>query len=238
MSARNFFGSPPNRRRFWRRPVLAKLGLSDEAARSTAARRPPDPAGSDQASMSDPTIRLTVSLAARRATGRYETYRFPWARKPNRATRRRRERSFNVISNPDTSYRFACLLGMCRSLRMTVNGARWTCRTHVLELVKDGAVSRSGSREFLAHQSRIGRRHQPFLRQWQRPKRRGSCPPYGHDGSNASCRQRPRASPADAAIECINLPPPPGYATAPSIPFGLEFRLSRAGGAQSRVDGS
>src|SRR5260370_1141380 len=38
MPAQGIFGSPPNRRRFWRRPVLAKLGLSDEAARSTVAK--------------------------------------------------------------------------------------------------------------------------------------------------------------------------------------------------------
>jgi fumarate reductase iron-sulfur subunit len=37
------------------------------------------------------------------------------------------------------SYRFSCRVGMCGSCAMTVNGvARWTCRTHVSKVSKDG----------------------------------------------------------------------------------------------------
>ncbi len=36
------------------------------------------------------------------------------------------------------SYRFACRVGMCGSCAMRVNGrARWTCRTHVAQVVQD-----------------------------------------------------------------------------------------------------
>ncbi len=39
------------------------------------------------------------------------------------------------------SYRFSCRVGMCGSCAMTVNGvSRWTCRTHVSEVVKDGRL--------------------------------------------------------------------------------------------------
>src|SRR2546430_16384806 len=79
MSAQGIFGSPPNRRRFWRRPVLAKLGLSDEAVRSTAAKAAQEPRqGSDKESMSDPRSELTVSLWRGAQQGRYETYKVPW----------------------------------------------------------------------------------------------------------------------------------------------------------------
>jgi len=39
------------------------------------------------------------------------------------------------------SYRFACRVGICGSCAMTVNGiARWTCRTHVQRVVRDGRL--------------------------------------------------------------------------------------------------
>ena len=43
------------------------------------------------------------------------------------------------------SYRFACRVGMCGSCAMTVNGApRWTCRTHVSEVLEKGNRVRIG----------------------------------------------------------------------------------------------
>ncbi|MBY5933550.1 4Fe-4S dicluster domain-containing protein [Tateyamaria omphalii] len=45
-------------------------------------------------------------------------------------------------TDPTLSYRFACRVGMCGSCAMMVNGVpRWTCRTHVSKVVRDGAVS-------------------------------------------------------------------------------------------------
>jgi fumarate reductase iron-sulfur subunit len=39
--------------------------------------------------------------------------------------------------DPTLSYRFACRVGMCGSCAMVVNGrARWTCRTHVSEVIE------------------------------------------------------------------------------------------------------
>ncbi len=44
-------------------------------------------------------------------------------------------------SDPTLSYRFACRVGMCGSCAMMVNGQpRWTCRTHVQKVLKDGRL--------------------------------------------------------------------------------------------------
>ena len=44
-------------------------------------------------------------------------------------------------AEPGLSYRFACRVGMCGSCAMTVNGAaRWTCRTHVSEVMRGDAL--------------------------------------------------------------------------------------------------
>jgi fumarate reductase iron-sulfur subunit len=41
--------------------------------------------------------------------------------------------------DPTLAYRYACRVGMCGSCAMTVNGApRWTCRTHVDAVAKNG----------------------------------------------------------------------------------------------------
>src|ERR1700756_3084149 len=43
--------------------------------------------------------------------------------------------------DPTLSYRFACRVGMCGSCAMSVNGiARWTCRTHVSKVARDGRL--------------------------------------------------------------------------------------------------
>lgn len=45
-------------------------------------------------------------------------------------------------ADPTLSYRFACRVGMCGSCAMMVNGVpRWTCRTHVSKVLKNGALS-------------------------------------------------------------------------------------------------
>ncbi len=42
---------------------------------------------------------------------------------------------------PGLAYRFACRVGMCGSCAMTVNGTpRWTCRTHVNRVLRDGGL--------------------------------------------------------------------------------------------------
>ncbi|MGH8636296.1 MAG: 2Fe-2S iron-sulfur cluster-binding protein, partial [Burkholderiales bacterium] len=44
--------------------------------------------------------------------------------------------------DPTLAYRYACRVGMCGSCAMMVNGApRWTCRTHVDKVARDGRLS-------------------------------------------------------------------------------------------------
>src|SRR5438034_10223397 len=89
MPAQGIFGSPPNRRRFWRRPVPAKLGLSDEAARSTAAKAAQEPRqGRDQGIDVRYTTRVDRVALARRATGTIRALQAPLARRPGPARRR------------------------------------------------------------------------------------------------------------------------------------------------------
>jgi fumarate reductase iron-sulfur subunit len=43
--------------------------------------------------------------------------------------------------DPTLAYRYACRVGMCGSCAMTVNGVpRWTCRTHVDKVVRNGSL--------------------------------------------------------------------------------------------------
>ena len=45
-------------------------------------------------------------------------------------------------ADPTLSYRYACRVGMCGSCAMMVNGVpRWTCRTHVKQVLKDNAIT-------------------------------------------------------------------------------------------------
>ena len=65
-----------------------------------------------------------------------------------RAPRRANQTVLDVVTwlqrnvAPGLSYRFACRVGMCGSCAMMVNGApRWTCRTHVKAVARDGAIA-------------------------------------------------------------------------------------------------
>jgi fumarate reductase iron-sulfur subunit len=81
---------------------------------------------------------LTVSVWRGGAAGALQAFRVP------------REASQTVLDvvtyiqrrlDPTLAYRFACRVGMCGSCAMTVNGvARWTCRTHVGRVARDGRL--------------------------------------------------------------------------------------------------
>lgn len=82
---------------------------------------------------------MAVSVWRGAERGRFMTYRVP--RLPSQSV-------LDVVTHiqrhidPSLSYRFACRVGMCGSCAMEVNGeARWTCRTHVSEVERDGALT-------------------------------------------------------------------------------------------------
>jgi fumarate reductase iron-sulfur subunit len=82
---------------------------------------------------------LAVSVWRGGADGRFQTFTVP---------RLDAQTVLDVVTHiqrrldPTLAYRFACRVGMCGSCAMTVNGqARWTCRTHVGNVEKNGKLT-------------------------------------------------------------------------------------------------
>jgi fumarate reductase iron-sulfur subunit len=105
--------------------------------------------------------------------------------------------------DPTLAYRFACRVGMCGSCAMTVNGVpRWTCRTHVRQVVKAGRLKIAPLRNLPRIRDLVVD-IAPFFDKWQ--KAGGRFRPAGA-GAEDLARTEP-SSPArlaaDAGIECI-----------------------------------
>ena len=88
--------------------------------------------------MADMASMLDVSVWRGADEGRFVSYPVP---------RRENQTVLDVVTyvqrrlDATLSYRFACRVGMCGSCAMTVNGvARWTCRTHVGRVARDGRL--------------------------------------------------------------------------------------------------
>src|ERR1041384_148638 len=101
--------------------------------RSRGARSEPD-----KALMPSPETFLNVSLWRGGHDGSFESCQVPLYES---------QTVLDVVTwvqrNLDStlSYRFACRVGMCGSCAMTVNGRpRWTCRTHISAVAKNGSV--------------------------------------------------------------------------------------------------
>lgn len=102
------------------------------------------------------------------------------------------------------TYRFACRVGMCGSCAMMVNGVpRWTCRTHVKKVLKDGKVQIGPLRNLPVIKD-LAADMDPFFDKW-----------VAAGGSHAPSATRddpmPAIDPSDAirveasaGIECIN----------------------------------
>ncbi|MGE0874911.1 MAG: succinate dehydrogenase/fumarate reductase iron-sulfur subunit [Burkholderiales bacterium] len=105
--------------------------------------------------------------------------------------------------DPTLAYRFACRVGMCGSCAMTVNGApRWTCRTHVDNVAKDGELEIAPLRNLPVVRDLVTDMRS-FFDKWARAQGR-----FG--GTRTRHEDFARVSPAsaarvdvDAAIECI-----------------------------------
>ena len=88
--------------------------------------------------MADSGAFLDVSIWRGDADGHFQSFKVP---------ARANQTVLDVVTwiqrNLDSTltYRFACRVGMCGSCAMTVNGLpRWTCRTHVGKVSKDGKL--------------------------------------------------------------------------------------------------
>ena len=105
--------------------------------------------------------------------------------------------------DPTLAYRYACRVGMCGSCAMTVNGApRWTCRTHVDAVAKNGALEVRPLRNLPVIRDLVADMR-TFFDKWERAK--------GHyESSRTKADDFARIAPdsaerktIDAGIECI-----------------------------------
>ena len=105
--------------------------------------------------------------------------------------------------DPSLSYRFACRVGVCGSCAMTVNGkARWTCRSHVSNVVEDGRIEIRPLEELQVVKDLVVDMSR-FFDKWAKAK--GSFVPTSSrddELSPVSPGDRMRKY-ADAGIECI-----------------------------------
>ena len=107
-------------------------------------------------------------------------------------------------ADPTLSYRYACRVGMCGSCAMTVNGVpRWTCRTHVDRVARDGTVEIAPLRNLPVVKD-LATDMDPFFDKWvaaggvhHQSATRSDPIPAVDPASEARGR-------ADAGIECIN----------------------------------
>ncbi|MEO6624885.1 MAG: 2Fe-2S iron-sulfur cluster-binding protein [Burkholderiaceae bacterium] len=104
---------------------------------------------------------------------------------------------------PSLSYRFACRVGMCGSCAMTVNGqARWTCRTHISKVAKNGALEIAPLSNLPVIKDLVTDMRE-FFEKWARAKGqfKGSLSrhePFARVEPSSTQRRA-----ADAGIECI-----------------------------------
>ena len=101
------------------------------------------------------------------------------------------------------AYRFACRVGMCGSCAMMVNGVpRWTCRTHVDKVARDGRLRIGPLANFPVVKDLVADMRE-FFDKWARA--RGQFQPSA-TRADEFARVDPASSPrveADAGIECI-----------------------------------
>src|SRR5687767_4038161 len=105
--------------------------------------------------------------------------------------------------DPTLSYRFACRVGMCGSCAMTVNGrARWTCRTHVSVVEKDGTLE-IGPLHNLPVVKDLVTDMTPFFDKWARAKGEFRGTATRKDDFARVAPESAERKAVDEAIECI-----------------------------------
>ena len=106
--------------------------------------------------------------------------------------------------DPSLSYRFACRVGMCGSCAMTVNGSpRWTCRTHVSEVLEGGNRVLIGPLRNLPVIKDLATDMTEFFDKWARASGQfHPSAPGSMEFAQVSPDSKERRE-ADAGIECI-----------------------------------
>ena len=105
--------------------------------------------------------------------------------------------------DPTLAYRFACRVGMCGSCAMTVNGRpRWTCRTHVDKVARDGTLELSPLANMPVVRDLVADMRE-FFDKWARAKGQFTPTRTRHDEFVAVDPKSAGRREADAGIECI-----------------------------------
>jgi fumarate reductase iron-sulfur subunit len=134
------------------------------------------------------------------AAGSYQSFEVP--RQPSQTV-------LDVVTHiqrhldPTLSYRFACRVGMCGSCAMTVNGKpRWTCRTHVDKVARDGSLEIAPLANFPVVKDLVADMRE-FFDKWARARGQFKPSATRHDDFAAVKPQSVERQEADAGIECI-----------------------------------
>lgn len=107
-------------------------------------------------------------------------------------------------SDPGLSYRFACRVGMCGSCAMMVNEEpRWTCRTHISKVVRDGKLSLAPLRNLPVIRDLVADLD-PFFDKWVKAEAHHHPSSSRHDSISLINPESEKRRQADAHIECIN----------------------------------
>jgi succinate dehydrogenase iron-sulfur subunit len=105
--------------------------------------------------------------------------------------------------DPTLAYRFACRVGMCGSCAMTVNGRpRWTCRTHVDEVVREGGLEIAPLRNLPVVRDLVADMRE-FFDKWARARGQFTPTKTRHDDFAVVPPTTRERREADAGIECI-----------------------------------
>ena len=151
--------------------------------------------------MTDMQSELKVSLWRGGEAGHYQDFAVPL---------RDNQTVLDVVTHvqrhldPTLAYRFACRVGVCGSCAMTVNGRpRWTCRTHVSKVAKNGGLEIGPLANFAVIKD-LATDMTRFFEKWR--DARGAFAPTRtrDDDIEAISPDSPARLAATAAIECIN----------------------------------
>jgi fumarate reductase iron-sulfur subunit len=143
---------------------------------------------------------LAVSVWRGGADGRFQTFTVP---------RLDAQTVLDVVTHiqrrldPTLAYRFACRVGMCGSCAMTVNGqARWTCRTHVANVEKNGKLEIAPLAHLPVVRDLVTDMRE-FFDKWARAKGQFQPTKTRHDDVAHVAPSSAARRAIDAAIECI-----------------------------------
>jgi fumarate reductase iron-sulfur subunit len=105
--------------------------------------------------------------------------------------------------DPTLAYRYACRVGMCGSCAMSVNGvSRWTCRTHVDNVARDGALEVSPLKNLPVIRDLVTDMRE-FFDKWAKAKGAFSGSKTRSDNFHQVLPESQERQAANAGIECI-----------------------------------